>query len=62
MGDEAEKGRYVCRICGEDLTEQVDDQLPIPVFHILASPVKPKSQRIQATCSKGHMNIFTVNV
>lgn len=65
MADEKEKLKYLCHVksCREDLTEQVEDKTPTPVFHLLdTGPKAPKSHRIYAICSKGHFTVFTVFV
>jgi len=82
LANEDDKPRYLCRICKEDLTQQIVRQQSAqatPVYHILAdappdttAPVvrtappvltapASKTHRVAVTCSKNHINIFSIN-
>jgi hypothetical protein len=64
MATNPEEPKYVCATsgCGEDLTQQVEDKLPLRVAHLMTIDEKPEIHRIFCRCSKGHVTIFSVEV
>ena len=59
-----ERDKYFCATegCGEDLTQQVEHQLPMRIARLMTEDEPPEVHRIWCRCSKGHVTIFTISV